>query len=176
MGSLYETKFLIYLRVIMLMLTTVALIVFCVFYNFQFSNLNYFNKLSTYWQRTPVLDILFSNLTDKCEDGSQFFNSSYDQWLGTVNTCSYSNRYSACTKTVSKISYNSWNKKNICFKKSSINYINSFIVPNSTNCPDNRKKCGYVDSLYNILCLNSFDTCPINFMQILSLNDTIPQS
>ena len=184
-GELYESKCLLFLKIMMLLLTTIVFSLLITFNKKRFSNLNYFNKLSNHWQRSPIIDITFSNLTNTCEDGLYFFNSSYDIWPGTVNSCLYNqNLYNfSCPDNspsftnvmgISKQGYNAWNNRNICFRRSAINYLNAVVIPNTTTCPTNQKKCGYADSLYNILCVSISDQCPINYLNILSINDSIP--
>jgi len=40
------------------------------------------------------------------------------------------------------------------------------IVAENEGCPEGKKSCGYIDTLYNILCLDKNSECPINYISI----------
>ena len=46
---------------------------------------------------------------------------------------------------------------------------NNLIIQKQNNCPIGMKKCGIIDSLDNILCMNKYDDCPINDIIINSI-------
>ena len=43
-----------------------------------------------------------------------------------------------------------------------LTFQKNLIVPDYKPCPKGKKKCGILDSLGNILCLNESEKCPIN--------------
>ncbi len=44
-------------------------------------------------------------------------------------------------------------------------YDGSIIKKNET-CPEGKKSCGYIDTIYNILCIDNKSECPINYIKI----------
>ena len=42
------------------------------------------------------------------------------------------------------------------------------IIKNGQNCPDNKKSCGYIDTLKNIYCIDENSKCPISYIKIQS--------
>ena len=40
------------------------------------------------------------------------------------------------------------------------------IVKKNANCPEGKKKCGFIDTIYNILCFDENKDCPISYIKI----------
>jgi hypothetical protein len=56
-----------------------------------------------------------------------------------------------------------------------MNYFNLTIAANPTDCPENHKTCGRIDTLNNVLCLPIDETCPINFFEIIQKHQPMPK-
>ena len=50
------------------------------------------------------------------------------------------------------------------------------IIPKDQKCPENKKNCGYIDTLKNILCLNNKMDCPISYIKIQQTKPTKAQN
>ena len=82
--------------------------------------------------------------------------------------CSDDDKENNCTKTQFK--FQKINSKYICVKKSKDTYIDLIkskqIVSKDSECPNNYKSCGTIDTLENILCAPKNDACPITMADI----------
>lgn len=111
-------------------------------------------------------------------------NIIYGKWQGTVKGCGNKtslkvikkiNQEDSCDDDletldgISPIEINSFNGISIkgvdSGKYSELLFDGSIITKNET-CPEGKKNCGYIDTLFNILCLDNKDDCPISFFLI----------
>ena len=86
--------------------------------------------------------------------------------------CSDDDIENKCTKT--QLKFQKINSKYICVKKSKKTYIDLIkskqIVSKDSECPNNFKSCGIIDTLENILCAPKNDACPITMADIENSN------
>ena len=67
---------------------------------------------------------------------------------------------------INPITFNKWKGSYIC--SSSIKaktYFELSKVKESDNCPSKHKKCGKIDTLNNILCVQESENCPLNYYE-----------
>ena len=140
--------------------------------------------LARNWLNSPILDI--QNKAN-CSIG----NSSalvFDYWPGTVKGCFCkssgainigfcSKKNYACTSIsgIAKKNYTKWKSSEFCVIRLPISsYLNLTISRQGDSCPSNQQNCGIIDNLGNILCMPTTSICPINDIQMLNPNDTVP--
>ena len=86
--------------------------------------------------------------------------------------CSDDDKENNCTKTQFK--FQKINSKYICVKKSKDTYIDLIkskqIVSKDSECPNNYKSCGIIDTLENILCAPKNEASPITMADIENSN------
>ena len=72
-----------------------------------------------------------------------------------------------CTNvsSTSSVSIKKWKGKTFSANTSiSFDYLFNNTVPFGDECPSGKKKCGLLDTMDNVLCLDEKKECPINFM------------
>ena len=111
-------------------------------------------------------------------------NIIYGKWQGTVKGCGNKttlkvikkiNKEDSCDDNletldeIQPIKINSFNGISIRGIESG-NYtellFDGSIITQNETCPEGKKNCGYIDTLFNILCLDNKDDCPISFFLI----------
>lgn len=105
----------------------------------------------------------------------------FDEWKGTLKGCKKSNKITIyeegdqCDKELPKIFPKKINNyKGIRLKKNdeyeATSYLNLLkngnIVEKDQDCPNGKKNCGIIDTLGNILCLDTSLDCPINYISV----------
>jgi len=93
-----------------------------------------------------------------------------------------------CTNinAVEPISYYKWRNLNFCgsTQLKNLNYktlffdnsnSNFFIRSNSNGCTGSSRSCGEIDSVRNVLCVNTAYECPVNFMKFVPVNQDLPK-
>ena len=100
------------------------------------------------------------------KEGCKFKDKNKDE------QCSDDDIENNCTKT--QLKFQKINSKYICVKKSKDTYIDLIkskqIVSKDSECPNNYKSCGIIDTLENILCAPKNDACPITMADIENSN------
>ena len=99
---------------------------------------------------------------------------SYERNRITKNSCSRNQSNSGCEDidSIDKYDFNIWDSNYFCVDNNINNYI--YYLNNSVGegekCPLNFKKCGILDTLNNILCIEDNLDCPINKLIINNKN------
>lgn len=81
-------------------------------------------------------------------------------------------------KSKRKASITQWKGKSLYNQKSNVNYmslLDSYSVPSGQQCKEGYHQCGILDTLGNILCLESGQPCPINDI-IMTHTNSVPDS
>jgi len=135
-------------------------------------------ELKENWNYGPLVDVT----TDiNCKPENYLIK---DEWPGTVQGClknSGVRRY-ACTREsrgdlideIAPIPIRYWRGSLLCAERVPSSYLDLIIVKNGDLCPIDHKPCGRIDSLNNILCFPSKDSCPFNDFKIVLDGDVIP--
>jgi len=146
-----------------------------------YSEVSYFTKIAKEWKQGPIISVNSNCNTDilknKTEDLLQ------DNWPGLVSGCkcdsylkqgscsSFSrSRYSRCVTINSKdpIKFRNWKGVPLCIERLKIDYLNLDITNNLSNCTNNKRSCGIIDSQNNFLCIDKQMSCPINSINTFS--------
>ena len=111
-------------------------------------------------------------------------NIIYGKWQGTVKGCGNKTSLKIIKKiaqedscednleTLNGIqpieikSFNGISIKGIDSEKYFELLFDGSIIKQNETCPEGKKNCGYIDTLFNILCLDNKDDCPISFFLI----------
>jgi hypothetical protein len=142
--------------------------------------IEYTSSVIKNWNLSPIVDI---QLGVNCTLG--YSRLVLDTWNGTVTGCLCSTyvRTGMCSsksgcKTLSPngpVNFTSWYGSSLCVKRLPVNsYFDLTIVKSGNSCPMNQKNCGIIDTLNNSLCVPNDSTCPINDIQVQSVDQIIP--
>ena len=151
---------------------------FYIFDNSSFVDINFLKGIRNDLEKTPIFDIII--------DKHYNFKSEYDfnvfkRYKGTNRGCKCekeNNENIVITEGYCKeeqirdecedfmiSSKNLYKYRNKYFnikRENLYTFQKNLIVPSYKPCPKGKKKCGILDSLDNILCLNESEKCPIN--------------
>lgn len=152
----------------------------------------FINDLGENWSEGPIMSIIPRDY--RCNIGEDVVIQ--DQWPGTVEGCDCSGtfhlfgsplargacsrsrrssqRYCADVRAIPPINYTSWSEKMLCGKRLSDNYFELEIAANEAGCSQGTRSCGIADTKNNVLCIPNDQQCPINKLEILQANQTIP--
>lgn len=135
------------------------------------------------WEKGPLLDIVVSS--DKCPEGYDYLisnkypgliegcnctNSTYSKYKNNIfeNECDAHKIIEGCKIIFpfDPLTLGSWRnkEKKLCAKRMKKNF---WQIPISQNCEKGFKKCGYLDTFNNTICLPNEEICPINDIVIL---------
>jgi len=139
-------------------------------------------SLARNWLNSPILDI---SLGPKCSEGYSIYI--FDYWPGTLRGCICggtfyiggcpSKKYTTCNaiSPIDPIPYKLWSSNTLCVKSIPMtSYLNLTIARKEDSCPTGQKSCGIIDSLGNILCMQTNDVCPLNDIKMFSSSETVP--
>ena len=161
---------------------TIIVIKIIIYINLNEVYSDYTIGMTKNWMNSPIIDI---QTGPYCSPG--YSSVGFDNWPGTFRGCYY--RFQIFTGTCKShnitMGYDireipsqpikTWHNSNICVKRSNMSsYLGLSIEGQNNSCPLNLKNCGIIDSLSNIMCVPISDDCPINDIQILSNNETVP--
>ena len=179
-------NFQLFLNVLMYFLNFKGIICLMFVVTLNSSYFQIFTQITKNWQLQPIIDVVTIH-SKICPDGYSFlFNY---QWPGTKEGCDCMNKFNLtgfkdnenkikqgpCSsllvaldcKSLKKTDLtfvNSWNNLTICAKRGDRNYLFSYSnnLVSKQKCPLDKKSCGEIDSLGNLLCLNKTEKCPLN--------------
>lgn len=162
-------------------------IVFTLFHIVKDGDFTYLQSISFNWKSYPITTI--SNLSfqkGKCgEDESQIL---FDFWTGTVRGCDCSEQLYVkgnaltrgyCTRrqtgcaavpAASASPFLFWKSSMFCknANQGAKTYFDWGIVEKEGACAQGYKSCGKLDSFGNLLCVESKEQCPINYVKYFS--------
>jgi len=170
--------------------TTILLLILSVAIYDKIINLNYtyITDSGNNWAKGPLIDIIAELEFPICPAGYEFLISDY--WSGTNKGCichPNPSLNSTFTQTLvipgdcftifltdkcfkidktTPIRYRGWRSSGFCGKRLDKNYLDLMVVGKYYYCPEDYKKCGYIDSLDNILCVPMNIECPLNNIKI----------
>lgn len=145
---------------------------------------SYLTQLGLNWSLPPIVYI--KPKLNNCDKND--INMLEDYFPGTTEGCECYDyiRVGSCDKGKNSkekhcksilethpIKYTRWGDYLLCGKRANYNYFDITIVDKLTECPSNFINCGYIDTLYNKMCLDkSIDQkCPINEIMFNSIHN-----
>ena len=162
-------------------------------------NINSFllKDISENWDRGPIFDLEIRKYDFKL---NQTFIS--DEWPGTIPGCDCTNARKGlvsffvdtnfyqlhphyCTRNETKLEckdvvsikpmkYVNWRGSNLLGVRKNLNFMNYSLFAFEEECPKEYKRCGFIDTDKNILCLPINENCPINKIMFLPEEVQIP--
>jgi len=145
----------------------------------------FIKDLNDNWKLNYITDII-STTSYTCPQDYEFLIS--NEWPGTNPGClCYSsvvtlgscrenqldgNKQCRDISGIDSIQYQTWNNKRICVKRGSMNYFD-INTKKPTCLSDKPKRCGFIDTLNNTLCVGLTESCPINEILITDINATV---
>jgi hypothetical protein len=174
------------------LIATILMFIFLTitYVNVSNSEYSYMYKIGENWQRGPIVNVSSDSIF--CSGDTTPLIT--DMWQGIQAGCyctfsldfygplrrDYCRRsrdnYSFCSSVapISPIDYKVWRGAPICANRESTNYLQLNIAKNSESCDFGTKSCGIIDSLDNVLCVHKYSPCPINYVDVIS-NDQTPK-
>ena len=122
----------------------------------------------------------------KCKNDNFMLSNGYYQ--GTVNgcMCPFGLRRGSCDDSrdvmcynvhqTNRVNFDKWRNNTLCIVReneiyqASVSYSDlwELAVPKGQKCKKGYKECGYLDTTYNIMCIDSFSSCPITKVEFNS--------
>ena len=128
--------------------------------------LNHVDQMKTNHDIFPFYDTIFSS-DDPIVLGEWPGTQSGSYKDGTLHTRRCRRREYRCTNvsSTSSVTIKKWKGKTFSTNTSiSFDYLFNNTVPFGEECPAGKKKCGLLDTMNNVLCLDEKEQCPINLM------------
>jgi hypothetical protein len=165
---------------------TITVFSFMGYYSLQ-SGLRSVHDISNNWGKNPLLNIVQSYSAQCPQDLHPLLEG--NEWGGTVHGCDcvgirdwdipYEKRnrlnrewcdfnmtIAGCrdVKEVSPVKYSKWKDATLCAKRSNLNFtdFSKYSVVKGRSCFGSFRQCGLMDTLGNVLCVESKSECPIN--------------
>ena len=142
------------------------------------TKINYFESIIQNLSKFPIIDIKQRN-NFKCDPEYSTLNLGYWPGLSAGCDCSYfaddifkkecsSNLKNLCItlREIKGSNYYVWKGISFCVKYYKYNYKNITITRSNEDCPNKYRKCGKIDSLGNLLCVEEDLKCPLNYFKI----------
>ena len=171
--------------IIFLLLIIISLILsltFTILKNSKRHSLEILNSLMNEMNKKPIFSL--SKSTEQCSNYIIFGEfpgtkkgcdclgikkrrlKSYQKDRITKGSCTRNQTIAGCKniKSIDSYNFNVWDSNYLCGDNNNNNYIYylNLSVGEGENCPLNYKKCGYLDTLNNIMCIEEELDCPIN--------------
>lgn len=168
-----------------------ALIIYSTYYSISFNSSlsdSYLaiTRLKHSWEKSPIKAFSFSkDVCPKSKEMKQIYI-----WPGTITGCdctsiSYFSNHElyhdyagklfsgSCNTNMTSVgcahiysigprALSKWRAKNVCIERLEGNYESLVKIPHNSSCPTNYKRCGIIDTLNNILCIDEKTNCPLN--------------
>jgi len=149
-------------------------------------NLFIIKRLNISWEKKPY-QYIQSTFTKPCKELGMLDLYSF-QWPGTLPGCLCKSESlstltkGSCPKDANKECstipaypsnlLNKWKNNYVCGSTlNSKTYFQWNKVSPGASCPDRYKKCGIIDTLWNTLCINQNENCPINSLEFINTAD-----
>ena len=182
-----ENKILILIVDIITFIGTILLLISCciIYSNISSVQYEYLHYFGNNWKFGPVSSI-DANSNLKCPINSQLlldsaFTGTYPgcNCNGTVtkNACTIMQYDEKCVdiNATPSMVYKGWGDSTLCGSRMAQNYLDLASKNINETCYKDFKQCGIIDTYNNKLCLNQTDPCPINYIKIININESVPQ-
>lgn len=178
-----------YCDICLLFLYSLIFLIFLkIAFQFSGSHLGYIKQLGRNWKR-PIITDIYEYKNNTLLKSRKYFENENDcyplisrNWKGTKKGCYCKNILLSnvlndqecgdkmmCSEInpIPEKSFSKWENNKICIEKEeTLNYLSMTIVGESSKCKSGFKACGYIDSNYNILCVERYSDCPIKAIQV----------
>ena len=186
-----KLRHLVFLKIgLALFIEAILFIVFYWYLNIDNLDLNESQFLFENWNNKPIADIKLSSNSvcpkeyelikigkfEKMDSGCFCSNRGFFYFGKDTSKCLKKNPMCQAITSKNEKPLYKWREMYLCAKFLDINYFNLTYVSLDDSCPDGYKRCGIIDSLTNVLCIENFKNCPINFLKIIDKNSGFNQS